>query len=565
MPPVPTVDYYDELEVEPSASLQEITASYRRLIGIHHPYQNCGHEEEAMARFQRVQRIQLAYEILSDPAQRALYNTFGQMFSSPSFDYADEEEILDYEDEIWDDEDDIWDDVDGLRDDDDDWGSFFFPFMFGFGFPFGGGFGSPMDWFFNLGYPRSRAEEFEAEMERLWQYEQQLRAGKDQAERLKRGEAEEARRKAKQAAKQEEEHTKQIQKTQQFEEEQEKQEQRWRKLNAVTSDERFAACLHSNFCEKIQQQKKFKCLACSAKRGMTAFECPYCSALLCQLCVGIFSDRRKKLDKSGGTEIPVITQETQDHDEDLDPAINGKAANGTEDTSADPTSMKDKTSKKKKKKSKKKSNPGPGKAEATGTPPTPPHKPTLEGHNVTENRNTRPAAVELQDASTDSITPQQREKATVAGYAPPDKATGPDIVADCTASSSKNGKAEAKSQKPAAPAKSHDHKKPAAKPAAAPTPGATHGYIRSTKPIKGVPEALLRRVMEKFGTVIWLKVTNKHTGNAHIEFADHDSLCKAMAASPVVINDHVSVDVVQSMECSRCGKFGHVARWCRIA
>jgi hypothetical protein len=46
--------------------------------------------------------------------------------------------------------------------------------------------------------------------------------------------------------------------------------------------------------------------------------------------------------------------------------------------------------------------------------------------------------------------------------------------------------------------------------------------------------------MEQFGTVASLRAKNKHVGTAHVDFTDHDSLCKAMAASPVV----VAVEVV---------------------
>lgn len=62
-------------------------------------------------------------------------------------------------------------------------------------------------------------------------------------------------------------------------EEEIKQEVRWELLRAYTPEERVKACLHSEFCAKLQQQKKFRCDACNMKRGMTAFECPYCHLL----------------------------------------------------------------------------------------------------------------------------------------------------------------------------------------------------------------------------------------------------------------------------------------------
>lgn len=53
-PPLPAFDYYAELEISSSATIPEITASYRRLARQHHPDRNPDDQEAATAKFQRV-------------------------------------------------------------------------------------------------------------------------------------------------------------------------------------------------------------------------------------------------------------------------------------------------------------------------------------------------------------------------------------------------------------------------------------------------------------------------------------------------------------------------------
>jgi DnaJ-class molecular chaperone len=62
-------DYYKILQVDPAADPEVITAAYRRLAVKYHPDTNPS--EEALP---RMQRINEAYAILSDPAQRATYD-----------------------------------------------------------------------------------------------------------------------------------------------------------------------------------------------------------------------------------------------------------------------------------------------------------------------------------------------------------------------------------------------------------------------------------------------------------------------------------------------------------
>lgn len=57
---------YDELELQPNCSFEDIKQQYRTLAGIHHP--DKGGDEE------RFKRIKFAYEVLSDPARRKQYD-----------------------------------------------------------------------------------------------------------------------------------------------------------------------------------------------------------------------------------------------------------------------------------------------------------------------------------------------------------------------------------------------------------------------------------------------------------------------------------------------------------
>lgn len=75
-------DLYEILEVERTASSEEIKKSYRRLARDSHPDANPDNPE-AEARFKE---ISAAYEVLSDPAKRDSYDRFG---SSNGFDMSD--------------------------------------------------------------------------------------------------------------------------------------------------------------------------------------------------------------------------------------------------------------------------------------------------------------------------------------------------------------------------------------------------------------------------------------------------------------------------------------------
>ncbi|HQU00758.1 MAG TPA: DnaJ domain-containing protein, partial [Acidimicrobiales bacterium] len=69
-----SANLYEVLEVDASASQEELKKAYRRLARQLHPDANPG-DPSAEARFKEVSQ---AYEILSDPDRRANYDRFGQ-------------------------------------------------------------------------------------------------------------------------------------------------------------------------------------------------------------------------------------------------------------------------------------------------------------------------------------------------------------------------------------------------------------------------------------------------------------------------------------------------------
>src|SRR5512138_1004771 len=66
-------DYYEILGVATNASDEEIKKSYRKLAMQYHPDRNPGNKE-AEEKFKEAAE---AYEVLSDPEKREIYNRFG--------------------------------------------------------------------------------------------------------------------------------------------------------------------------------------------------------------------------------------------------------------------------------------------------------------------------------------------------------------------------------------------------------------------------------------------------------------------------------------------------------
>lgn len=66
-------DYYEVLNVERTASDQELKSAYRKLAMQHHPDRN----PDDPAAEEKFKQASEAYQILSDPDKRAAYDRFG--------------------------------------------------------------------------------------------------------------------------------------------------------------------------------------------------------------------------------------------------------------------------------------------------------------------------------------------------------------------------------------------------------------------------------------------------------------------------------------------------------
>ena len=72
-------DYYKTLEVSRTASPEEIQKAYRRLARKYHPDLHEDEKEKEKAK-QRFQQVQAAYDVLSEPEKREMYDRYGENY-----------------------------------------------------------------------------------------------------------------------------------------------------------------------------------------------------------------------------------------------------------------------------------------------------------------------------------------------------------------------------------------------------------------------------------------------------------------------------------------------------
>lgn len=69
------MDYYNILKVNRNASDEDLKKAYKRLAMIWHPDKNFVNKSEAEAKFKRISE---AYDVLSDPQKRQIYDLYGE-------------------------------------------------------------------------------------------------------------------------------------------------------------------------------------------------------------------------------------------------------------------------------------------------------------------------------------------------------------------------------------------------------------------------------------------------------------------------------------------------------
>lgn len=72
-----TRNYYEILEIDKNATQEEIKKAYRKLSLKYHPDKNRGNKEAE----EKFKEINKAYQILSDPQTKSIYDIYGEDFN----------------------------------------------------------------------------------------------------------------------------------------------------------------------------------------------------------------------------------------------------------------------------------------------------------------------------------------------------------------------------------------------------------------------------------------------------------------------------------------------------
>ena len=84
------------------------------------------------------------------------------------------------------------------------------------------------------------------------------------------------------------------------------------------------------------------------------------------------------------------------------------------------------------------------------------------------------------------------------------------------------------------------------------SPDATRAFVKHVNASQGANEATLKEALESFGAVTTVEV-DKRKGFAYVEFAEHGSLVKAIAASPVTVGQS-SVQILERKDKKPAGQ-----------
>lgn len=275
MPPKPTFDYYEELQIKESASAKEITAAFHRLALKHHPDRNPGNQQQATASFQRIQE---AYETLSGPAKRDHYDEIAPppppQPSSPTGKKPHNKK------------DDYWT---YSQKHEKFFNSEFSEGDLGFSYYFGhlpkkttpSKDSGPQ---FEHQPPRCDAFERDAIKTQRWRdVLAEMYENKTREDEVKRGVYLKNRQKMNTPTEKVAPHLKSEKRI---------QEEIWMEKGAEIKESKTEICLHSHMCRKFYTPSDFECVNCGNTSGIWAHECPYCSDIICTACYDTYMWRR---------------------------------------------------------------------------------------------------------------------------------------------------------------------------------------------------------------------------------------------------------------------------------